>query len=117
MRYINDNDRDPTPDEMNAAWTAKKIKSLADQKSGKPFFLAVGFLKPHTPLIAPQKYFDRFPLDKIQVSLKKVKDQQDTFLEVSYKKGDVFTLEMGAKMFNQITASYGSEEEGLKRWT
>ena len=24
---------------------------------------------------------------------------------------------MGAKMFNQITASYGSEEEGLKRWT
>ena len=117
MRYINDNDRDPTPDEMNAAWTAEKIKSLASQDLEKPFFLAVGFLRPHTPLIAPQKYFDQFPLDKIQVTLKKEKDQEDTFLEISYEKGQVFTLEMGVKMFNEITASYDSEEEGLKRWT
>ena len=117
MRYINDNDRDPTPDEMNAAWTAEKIKSLASQDLEKPFFLAVGFLRPHTPLIAPQKYFDQFPLDKIQVALKKEKDQEDTFLEISYEKGQVFTLEMGVKMFNEITASYDSEEEGLKRWT
>jgi arylsulfatase A-like enzyme len=117
LRYINDDDRDPTPDEMNAAWTAKKIKSLASQDLEKPFFLAVGFLRPHTPLIAPQKYFARFPLDKIQVTLKKTNDQQDTFLEVSYEKNQVFTLEMGAKMFNEITASYGSEEAGLKRWT
>ena len=117
LRYFNDDDRDPTPDEMNAAWTAKKIKSLASQDLEKPFFLAVGFLRPHTPLIAPQKYFARFPLDKIQVTLKKTNDQQDTFLEVSYEKNQVFTLEMGAKMFNEITASYGSEEAGLKRWT
>jgi iduronate 2-sulfatase len=117
LRYINDDDRDPTPDEMNAAWTAKKIKSLASQDLEKPFFLAVGFLRPHTPLIVPQKYFAQFPLDKIQVTLKKTNDQQDTFLEVSYEKNQVFTLEMGAKMFNEITASYGSEEAGLKRWT
>jgi arylsulfatase A-like enzyme len=117
MRYINDDDRDPTPDEMNAAWTADKIKSLAAQKLERPFFLAVGFLRPHTPLIAPQKYFERFPLDKIQVTLKKEDDQQDTFLEVSYEKNQVFTLEMGAKMFNEISASYGSEVAGLKRWT
>mgnify|MGYP003313955249 CR=1 FL=1 len=68
-------------------------------------------------MIAPQNYFDRFPLDKIEVSLKKDKDQQDTYLEVSYEKGQVFTLEMGVKMFNEIAASYGSEEAGLKRWT
>ncbi|MDA8758315.1 sulfatase-like hydrolase/transferase, partial [Flavobacteriaceae bacterium] len=96
---------------------AEKIKSLASQDLEKPFFLAVGFLRPHTPLIAPQKYFDQFPLDKIQVTLKKEKDQEDTFLEISYEKGQVFTLEMGVKMFNEITASYDSEEEGLKRWT
>ena len=117
MRYINEEDRAPTPDEMNANWTAQKIKTLASKTLEKPFFLAVGFLRPHTPLIAPQNYFDRFPLDKIEVSLKKDKDQQDTYLEVSYEKGQVFTLEMGVKMFNEIAASYGSEEAGLKRWT
>ncbi|MEK9603382.1 MAG: sulfatase [Flavobacteriaceae bacterium] len=117
MRYFNDEDRDPTPDEMNATWTAQKIKSLAVQKLEKPFFLAVGFLRPHTPLIAPQKYFDRFPLEKIEVTLKKEKDREDTFLEISYQKDQVFTLGMGIKMFDQITASYGSEEAGLKRWT
>ena len=117
MRYVNEEDRDPTPDEMNATWSVQKIKSLATKTLEKPFFLAVGFLRPHTPLIAPQKYFDRFPLHKIEVSLKKEKDQEDTYLEVSYEKGQVFTLEMGEKMFNEIATSYGSEEAGLKRWT
>ena len=117
MHYVNDKDRDPTPDEMNATWSVQKIKSLATKTLEKPFFLAVGFLRPHTPLIAPQKYFDRFPLHKIEVSLKKEKDQEDTYLAVSYEKGQVFTLEMGVKMFNKIATSYGSEEAGLKRWT
>lgn len=39
--------------------------SIADQaiealraRAGKPFFLAVGFLKPHLPFVAPKKYWD-----------------------------------------------------------
>ena len=117
MRYVNDDNRDPTPDEQNAIWTAKKIKSLARKKLEKPFFLAVGFLRPHTPLIAPQKYFDRFPIDQIEITVKKQNDQQDSYLEISYAKDQGFALQLGKKMFNQIAASYGSETEGLKRWT
>ena len=32
----------------------------------KPFFIAVGIHKPHVPFLAPQKYFDRYPQDKLK---------------------------------------------------
>ncbi len=32
-----------------------------------PFFLGVGFAKPHLPFIAPAKYFDLYPLNKIEM--------------------------------------------------
>jgi arylsulfatase A-like enzyme len=36
-----------------------------NQQHEKPFFFAVGFSKPHQPLIAPKEFFDLYPLDKI----------------------------------------------------
>jgi len=35
-------------------------------KTGKPFFLALGFYRPHTPFIAPEAYFDLYPLEQIK---------------------------------------------------
>jgi len=116
MRYINDEDRDPTPDEQNATWTANKLQDLAANESGEPFFMAVGFLRPHTPLVAPQKYFDLFPLENIQLIRIKENDKGDTHLEAAYQ-GDVFTLRLGKKMYQSIGEAYGSTELGLKKWT
>jgi iduronate 2-sulfatase len=35
------------------------------KKRGQPFFLGVGFYRPHTPYVAPKAYFDRYPRQDI----------------------------------------------------
>ena len=49
--------------------TQEAIKQLGDLKSRrKPFFLAVGFYKPHLPHNAPKKYWDMYDPDKITLA-------------------------------------------------
>ncbi|HEV8379210.1 MAG TPA: sulfatase [Tepidisphaeraceae bacterium] len=47
------------------------------RKHDKPIFLACGFTKPHMPWNVPQKYFDMYPLDKIQLPPVNEKDLDD----------------------------------------
>jgi len=42
---------------------AKKAVEFISAKREQPFFLAVGFHKPHDPFYAPKKYFDMYPLE------------------------------------------------------
>ena len=42
------------------------LDSLSQNK--KPFFLAVGFLKPHLPFVAPKKYWDLYNRDEFEVA-------------------------------------------------
>jgi len=46
-----------------ADWAVEQIGRDHD----RPFFLAVGFYRPHTPLFAPRKYFETYPADSIVV--------------------------------------------------
>lgn len=48
--------------------TADKAIGVLRQIRSKPFFLAVGFLKPHLPFVAPRKYFDLYPLDEVKLA-------------------------------------------------
>ncbi len=61
FRYVSEKDRDLMPDEITAAYAV----DIIGQEHEKPFFLAVGLVRTHTPLYAPQEYFDRFPLEEI----------------------------------------------------
>ncbi|MEZ5429947.1 MAG: hypothetical protein R3F31_01955 [Verrucomicrobiales bacterium] len=47
---------DELPDGATAAEAVKRIGEL--KAKGGPFFLAVGFVKPHLPFVAPKKYWD-----------------------------------------------------------
>ena len=52
---------------MNDGRLAEKaIEVLRDIKD-RPFFLGVGFVKPHAPYVAPKKYFDLYDLDEIEL--------------------------------------------------
>lgn len=45
-------------DTQITSWAINKLKLQLGSK--KPFFLGVGYYRPHIPLFAPQKYFERF---------------------------------------------------------
>lgn len=58
--------------------TAAKAVELIEKHADKPFFLAVGFVRPHVPFVAPKKYFEPFlPFDKLPLPPKVDGDWND----------------------------------------
>ncbi len=49
-----------------AEHAVERLQGLAKQQ--QPFFLAVGFLKPHLPFIAPKRYFDLYDPKQIKLA-------------------------------------------------
>lgn len=47
----------------DAEWVLERCAKRKD----RPFFLSVGFFRPHTPYVSPQKYFDKYKLDEMEV--------------------------------------------------
>ena len=61
-----DVDDDGFVDGLTAKLAIRKMGELSMQKS--PFFLGVGFFKPHLPFTAPAKYWDLYDEDKIELT-------------------------------------------------
>jgi iduronate 2-sulfatase len=67
---------DDQPDGLNAAAAVR----ILEEHHTKPFFMGLGFHKPHDPFIAPKKYFDLYPKNQTQLA----KEPEDRSKQVKY---------------------------------
>lgn len=51
------------PDYKIASWAEEQLR----KKQDRPLWMGVGFLRPHVPQYAPQKWFDMYPLDEVEL--------------------------------------------------
>jgi arylsulfatase A-like enzyme len=70
---LDSTDAETLSDNKIEAWAKDKL----NQRYDKPFFLAVGFHRPHEPLTAPRKYFELFKDDEVELPLINENDLDD----------------------------------------
>ncbi|MGI9474547.1 MAG: sulfatase, partial [Rubripirellula sp.] len=67
---------------------AEAVRVLAENHD-KPFFIGVGFHKPHDPFVAPKEYFDLYPLDEVELE----QDPNDRTPLLSHSLPDSYDFE------------------------
>src|SRR5262245_41220557 len=91
---------DGADEEQTDGKTATEVIKLLEENKDKPFFIAAGFFRPHVPCVAPKKYFDLYPLDKLAVP----KEPADALAKVPQPALTV------------RPANYGLEEQKLREF-
>ena len=64
-------------EEQTDGMIATEAIKLMEKKKGEPFFVAAGFFRPHTPFVAPKKYFDMYPLKTLRLPYAPKDDRED----------------------------------------
>jgi arylsulfatase A-like enzyme len=98
FRYVSDDDRDLMTDEKSVHWFREKMAELEAGGHAEPFLMAFGIMRPHTPLVVPQEYFDLFPLDAVKLPKMLENDVADLpWGEDSRGRQTIEALRAGAK--------------------
>jgi iduronate 2-sulfatase len=66
--------------------TARRAAQVIEGSQGKPFFVAVGFVRPHGPWMAPRRYFDLYPPAELKLP-PQVPGDLDDVPRVALKRG------------------------------
>lgn len=64
-------------EEQTDGMIATEAIRIMTEKKDEPFFLGVGFFRPHTPFVAPEKYFDLYPLTEMRLPYAPENDRDD----------------------------------------
>lgn len=67
-----------------AAETVKRLQA-AKERTGQPFFIAAGFVRPHLPFCAPKKYWDLY--DPAKLPMPQYEDHPADSPKVAQKRG------------------------------
>ena len=68
---------DGTDEEQTDGIGAEACVRLMEEHRDEPFFIAMGFYRPHTPFVAPRKYFRKYPLSLIRLPVEPPDDLLD----------------------------------------
>ncbi|MCG6187348.1 sulfatase [Maribellus maritimus] len=106
--YNNKDDRDEMPDEISAEWAIKQLQ----KEHEKPFFLTVGFVRPHCPWVVPDDFFNMFDPDTLVSPPYLLNDTKDCGLlsPDRYEMHDEWT-----NRFFRLNKAYDNGE-GWKMW-
>jgi arylsulfatase A-like enzyme len=107
FHYSSEEDRDQMPDEKSAAWIIAQLGELEEDPE-HPFFMALGFNRPHTPLYAPDNYFELFPLEELTLPPYMENDLADC------AEGLVNGNAYPKYNYQRLMETYGTREAGLK---
>ena len=66
-----------TDEEQTDGMVATEAIKMMNEKKDDPFFIAAGFFRPHSPFIAPKKYFEMYPLEEIRLPYAPDGDRDD----------------------------------------
>jgi arylsulfatase A-like enzyme len=62
---------------MSDSKVLKSVENSLENKIQEPFFLTVGYSHPHFPWFSPQRFFDMYPLESIEVEELDLDDEKD----------------------------------------
>lgn len=82
----------PTDDEMYDYQLAGSAAEILSREHDEPFFLSVGFFRPHVPMFAPPKWFDLFDEETVTLPGAAAEDMVDVPGNFQYKMGVAPTL-------------------------
>ncbi|HEV2293715.1 MAG TPA: sulfatase [Tepidisphaeraceae bacterium] len=86
-------------DAIGVTHTIGLLEKHREQHGDKPFFIGMGFFRPHTPFVATRQWFEKYPLDSIKLP--------------HVPEGDLKDIPDIALMIRP--PNYGLDEKGLKQ--
>jgi iduronate 2-sulfatase len=95
-----------TDGEQTDGLIATEAIKLMTAKRDEPFFLGVGFFRPHTPYVAPKHYFDLYPLAEMRLPYAPAGDRDDVPLAAFAHNNPVPNYGIDALTLRQALQAY-----------